>query len=342
MREPTRTGVRARLPPVPVEFVTGEMRLLNLGGPVKRKLVLALAVAAFIGVACSNSSSSSTPPAGGGGGTFATAAECAKSATFLTPGTLTVGTDNPAYPPYFGGGTEKGSEWKFNDPATGKGFESAVTYEVAKRMGFTPDQVHWAFVQFTRAYAPGDKPFDFDVNQISYKPQRATAVDFSDSYYDVTQAIVVVKSTPIAGATSVADLAAYKLAAPLGTTSYDVITNTIKPTTQPGVYQKLSDAVAALNAGQVDGIVVDLPTALYIADPYVQQVKNSIVVGQLANPAGSTPEHFGAVLAKGSSLTPCVNQALAEMKADGTLQAITKTWLSDKTNVGAVPILSGS
>ena len=308
---------------------------------MKRKLVLALAVAAFTGVACSNSSSSSTPPVNGGG-TFATAAECAKSAKFLTPGTLTVGTDNPAYPPYFQGGTESGSEWKFNDPATGKGFESAVAYEIAKRMGFTPDQVKWSFVQFTRSYAPGPKPFDFDVNQISYKPKRAVAVDFSDSYYDVTQAIVVVKGTPIAGATSVADLAAYKLAAPLGTTSYDVITNIIKPTSDPGVYQKLSDAVAALNAGQVDGIVVDLPTAVYIADPYVQQVKNSIVVGQLANPAGSSPEYFGAVFAKGSSLTPCVNQAIAEMKADGTLQAITKTWLSEKTNVGTVPVLSGS
>ncbi len=325
---------------MPVEFVTGVMRVSSVGGPVKRKLVLALTVAAFVGVACSNSSSSSTPPVSGGG-TFATAAECAKSATFLTPGTLTVGTDNPAYPPYFSGGAPKGSEWKINDPATGKGFESAVAYEVAKRLGFTPDQVTWAVVQFTQSYAPGTKPFDFDVNQISYKPKRAIAADFSDGYYDVTQAIVVVKGTPIAGATSVADLAAYKLAAPLGTTSYDVITNIIKPTSAPGVYQKLSDAVAALNAGQVDGIVVDLPTALYIADPYVQQVKNSIVVGQLANPAGSAPEHFGAVLPMGSSLTPCVNQAFAEMKADGTLQAITKTWLSDKTNVGTVPVLSG-
>jgi polar amino acid transport system substrate-binding protein len=309
---------------------------------VKRKFLLSLVVVASVAAACGTSSSTSAAGAGGSSGASATAADCAKNATLLAPGTLTVGTDNPAYPPYFGGGTQKGSEWKINDPATGKGFESAVGYEIASRMGFTPDQVTWAFVPFTKSYAPGDKPFDMDLNQISYKPQRAEAVDFSDSYYDVTQAIVAVKGTPIANATSVADLAAYKLAAPLGTTSYDVITNIIKPTSDPGVYQKLSDAVAALNAGQVDGLVVDLPTALYIADPYVQQVKNSIVVGQLANPAGSAPEYFGAVLPKGSSLTPCVNQALAEMKADGTLQDITKTWLSDKTNVGTVPVFSGS
>lgn len=311
---------------------------------MKRKLVLALVVGVSLAASCAKSSTS-TSAAGGGTGSGAapaTAADCVKNATFLADGTLTVGTDNPAYPPYFGGGTEKGSEWKFNDPATGKGFESAVAYEVATRMGFTPEQVTWAYVPFNRSYAPGAKPFDFDLNQISYKPQRAVAVDFSGSYYDVTQAIVVVKGTPIASATTVADLAGYKLAAPLGTTSYDVITNVIKPTSQPGVYQKLSDAVAAMNAGQADGLVVDLPTALYIADPYVQQVKNSMVVGQLANPAGSTPAYFGAVLPKDSSLTPCVNQALDEMKADGTLQAITKTWLSDKTNVGAVPVLSGS
>jgi polar amino acid transport system substrate-binding protein len=302
-----------------------------------RRFWVGVAVVALVAAACSKkeaSTSAAAPPASGS--TTQTAAECAQNATFVTDGAVTIGTDNPAYPPYFQGGTEKGSEWKINDPNTGKGFESAVGYEIANRLGIS--NVKWVVVPFTKSYAPGTKDFDFDLNQVSYKKSRAQAVDFSTSYYDVNQALVAVKGTPITNATTVADLKPYKLAAPLGTTSYDTITNVIQPDNQPGVYQSLADSVAALNAGQVDGIVVDYPTALYIADPYVQQVKNSVVVGQFANPEGSTPEYFGAVLAKDSSLTPCVDLALAEMKADGTLQAITKKWLSEKTNVGSVPV----
>jgi polar amino acid transport system substrate-binding protein len=305
-----------------------------------RKTLAGLTVLLWIAVACSNSSTTSSPGAGGSASAGQTAQQCAANATYVSNGNLTIGTDNPAYPPYFQGGAPKGSQWKINDPNTGKGFESAVAYEIAKRLGFTTDKVTWVVVPFAQSYAPGTKSFDLDLNQISYKPTRAQSVDFSQSYYDVNQALVAVKDTPITGATTLADLKAYTLAAPLGTTSYDYITNVIQPSSQPGVYQTLKDAVAALNAGQVDGIVVDLPTALYMADPYVQQVKNSVVVGQFPNPAGSTPEYFGAVLPKGSSLTQCVDLALQEMKADGTLQNITKTWLSKKTNVGTVPVFS--
>ena len=305
-----------------------------------RKAIIGLAALALVGVACANSdntaagpSTSSSAPAS----TAMTAAECAQQATLVTPGSLTVGTDNPAYPPYFQGGSPKGSDWKFNDPTNGKGFESAVAYAVAENLGFTPDQVTWTVVPFAQSYAPGPKSFDVDINQISYLPARAQAVDFSDSYYDVNQALVAVKGTPITKATSVAELKGYVLGTQLGTTSYDYIQNVIQPTTQAAVYQKLSDAVAAINAGQIDGLVVDYPTAVYMADPYVQQVKNSVVVGQFPIPVGTTPEHFGMVLPKGSSLTDCVNMALEELKADGTLAAIQKDWLSDKTNVGTVP-----
>jgi polar amino acid transport system substrate-binding protein len=303
-----------------------------------RRFLIVLAVVAMVSAACAKKETPATGAAStsASGSTVQTAADCAQGATFVTDGTVTIGTDNPAYPPYFQGGTQKGSEWKINDPNNGKGFESAVGYEIANRLGIT--NVKWAVVPFTKSYAPGTKDFDLDLNQISYKKSRAQAVDFSDSYYDVNQALVAVKGTPITNATTVQDLKPYKLAAPLGTTSYDTITNVVQPDNQPGVYQSLADSVAALNAGQVDGIVVDYPTALYIADPYVQQVKNSVVVGQFANPAGASPEYFGAVLAKDSSLTPCVDLALAEMKADGTLQAITKKWLSEKTNVGSVPV----
>jgi polar amino acid transport system substrate-binding protein len=300
-----------------------------------RKIALALVAFSLVTTACSKKAAPSAPPTSPSVGT--TAAQCATSATLLTPSTLTVGTSEPAYAPYFQGGTTKGSKWTQNDPNNGKGFESAVAYEVAKRMGFTPAQVKWVPVQFDQSYAPGTKLFDMNIQQVSYKPKRAQAVDFSDSYYDFSQALVAIKGTPITHATTVADLKPYTLAAPLGTTSYDTITQVVVPTKQPGVYTSLSDTVAALNAGQVDGIVVDYPTAVYIADPYVQEVKNSVVVGQFENQPGSAPEHFGITLPKNSSLTPCVNLALAEMKADGTLQAITKEWLADKTNVGKVP-----
>ncbi len=303
-----------------------------------RKLLVGLAVLGLLAVACASENpvlSTGSPSVG------ETAADCAKGVTtYVSPGTLTIGTDNPAYPPYFQGGAAKGSQWKLNDPATGKGFESAVAYAVAGAMGFSPDEVRWAVAPFNQTYAPGTKSWDFAIEQISYSTKRAKAVDFSDSYYDVNQALVGVKGTPIAGATSLADLQAYTLAAPIGTTSYDYIVNVIKPTKEPGAFNSLSDTVAALNAHQVDGIVVDLPTALFIADPFVQEVKNSVVVGQF--PTVGTPEHFGMTFVKGNPLVGCVNQALAELKSQGTIQAITTKWLSEKTNVGVVPVFSTS
>jgi polar amino acid transport system substrate-binding protein len=301
-----------------------------------RKTLMVFAVLASVTVACASDTTTSIPAASGSAAQ--TAEQCAAGATFVTDGTLTVGTDSPAYPPYFQGGTEKGSEWEINDPNTGKGFESAVAYEIANRIGFTPEHVTWVVVPFGQSYAPGPKEFDLDINQISYSAKRAQAVDFSESYYDVNQALVVVKGTPIASATSVADLAQYKLAAPLGTTSADLIESYIGGTA--GTYQTLRDAVAAVNAGQADGVVVDYPTALYMADPYVQQVKNSTVLAQFPNDAVEGGEYFGTVQAKDSSLTPCIDLALQEMKADGTLQSITQEWLSKKTNVGEVPVWS--
>jgi polar amino acid transport system substrate-binding protein len=302
-----------------------------------RKVVLGVALLAVVASGCASKTTSASP---GASTTTSTAADCAAGATFVADGTLTIGTDNPAYPPYFQGGTSNGSDWKINDPNTGKGFESAVAYAIADRMGFSKDQVAWTVVKFAQSYAPGPKSFDFDINQISYSAKRAQAVDFSASYYDVNQALVVVKGTPIASATSVADLQQYTLAAPLGTTSYDLITNYIQPTKDPGVYQTLADSVAALNAGQVDGLVVDYPTALYLADPYVQEVKNSTVLAQFPNDAVEGGEYFGTVQGKDSSLTPCIDLAIQELKADGTLDAITQTWLSKKTNVGEVPVFS--
>jgi polar amino acid transport system substrate-binding protein len=276
----------------------------------------------------------------GGGGTPSAAASCdTANPPVKTAGELTIGTDNPAYPPYFAGGETKANpDWKFNDPYTGKGFEDALAYEIADRMGFSTDQVKWTVAPFGQLFKPGPTNFDFAIEQISYSPKRTEAVDLSDSYYDVTQALVAVKGTPIASATSVADLKPYKLASQIGTTGYDYIVNTIQPDQEAGAYDKLSDAVAAINAGQVDGLVVDYPTALYMADPFVQQVKNSVVVGQFQTTAQG--EYFSIGLEKGSALTDCVNQVIGQLKSDGTLEQLQTTWLTEKTNVGKVPTLT--
>ena len=204
-------------------------------------------------------------------------------------------------------------------------------------MGFTADQVRWMALPYEQSYAPGPKDFDMYLAQVSYKSARAERADFSTSYYDVNQALVAVKGTPITEATTIDELKSYNIAAPLGTTSYDTIVNVIQPDTEPGVFNSLDDTVAALNAGEVDGIIVDYPTAVYLADPFVQEVHDGVAVGQFPAATDGTAEYFGTVQAKGSTLTPCIDQALEEMRTDGTLQDLQNTWLSQKTNVGSVP-----
>ena len=242
---------------------------------------------------------------------------------------LTIGTDNPAFPPWFGGTPHK--PWEVSDPNSGQGYESAVAYAVAKQLGFDKSKVVWKHVPFANSYAPGPKPFDFDINQISFTPARAKVVDFSDSYYDVNQSVVVNKGTPIASVSSVAGLKPYDLGAQLGTTSYGFIKDTIKPTKQPSVFPSNTGAVQALKNKQIDGLVVDLPTAFYVT---AVQVPNSKVLGQFpAEPGG---EHFGMVFEKGNSLRTCVNQALAKLRSNGTLKQLQQKWLAKATGA---PIL---
>jgi polar amino acid transport system substrate-binding protein len=270
----------------------------------------------------------------GGGGDSGTEGEakgtsCTKDdLNLVNAGQFTVGTDNPAYPPWFGG--DEKSPWKVSDPRSGKGFESAVAYAVAKKLGFTKSEVKWIRVQFNTAFAPGAKKFDVDINQISFKPVRAKAVDFSNSYYDVNQAMVVLRGTPIARAEGIDELKPYKLGAQLGTTSYDFIQDRIKPSKQPAVFDTNDAAVQSLKNKQIEGLVVDLPTAFYVT---AAQVENSRILGQFQS---TTKEHFGMVLEKGNSLTQCVNSALAQLKTDGTLQEIQDQWLS---KVAGAPVL---
>jgi polar amino acid transport system substrate-binding protein len=278
----------------------------------------------LLAAACGSSTKKSSP------GTTAAADSCATGQLNLVKsGTLTVGTDNPAYPPWFGG-NEK-APWKISDPRSGEGYESAVAYAVAKQLGFSHAQVAWKYTPFNNSFAPGKKAFDFDINQISFSPQRAKVVNFSDSYYDVNQAVVVNKGTKIASVTSKAGLKPYELGAQLGTTSYQFIKDKIQPSKQPSVFPSNAGAVQALKNKQIDGLVVDLPTAFYVS---AAQVPNSKVLGQFPTQPGG--EHFGMVFQKGNSLVTCVNKALATLRDNGTLQKLQQQWLAKATGA---PIL---
>lgn len=239
-----------------------------------------------------------------------------------TAGKITIGTDNPAYEPWFSD----------NKPANGKGFESAVAYQVAERLGYPAADVVWTNVTFNNAIAPGPKTFDFDVNQFSITPERRRAVDFSSPYYLVRQTVITTKGSKIAGATSIADLKSAKLGAQVGTTSYQAVNEIIQPTAKAQVYNNNDDAKAALENGQVDGIVVDLPTAFYIT---AAELDNGVIVGQL--PQVGVPEQFGLVLDLGSPLTSCVSQAVDQLRQDGTLAVLAKQWLAAP---GGAPELS--
>ena len=279
-------------------------------------LLAAVAVLAALAVGASAAAHPST--------TLLAAANCPT----VKSGQLTIGTDNPAYPPWYAGGT-KSSKWKINDPSTGKGYESAVAYAIASKLGYSKTHVSWTYVPFNRSFAPGSKSFDFDINQISYTPARAKVVDFSKSYYDVNQAIVVNKGTKIASVRNIKGLSSYKLGAQLGTTSYAFIKSRIKPSQQPAVFNSNAAAVIALKNKQIDGLVVDLPTAFYVT---AVQVPNSKILGQFENAgSSSTTDRFGVVLAKGNPLTVCVNKAITSLRANGTLKRLQQLWLAKAT-----------
>jgi polar amino acid transport system substrate-binding protein len=292
---------------------------------------------ALIGAGCSTAGtpSPSAPPSvpsAAPATASPTADACAKAGlTLHTPGKLTIGTDNPAFGPWFGGTPAKGSAWQVSDPASGEGLESAVAYAIADNLGFSKSEVAWVAVPFNNVIQPGPKAFDFDVNQVSFSTERAQAVDLSDGYFGNNQAVVAFKNNAIASATSVADLKAYRLGAQVGTTSYTYITGNIKPTAQPRVYNTNDAAIKGLQAKQIDGIVVDLGTAFYMRDA---QLTDGTIVGSL--PTVGAQEHFSAVLNKGSPLTACVNRAIGDLKTAGTLDALRKQWIESK---GSVPVL---
>ncbi|AIY18515.1 transporter substrate-binding domain-containing protein [Pimelobacter simplex] len=237
----------------------------------------------------------------------------------VTKGVLSVGTDSPAYEPWF----------VDNDPSNGKGYESAVAYAIAEQLGFTEDQVTWVTVPFNNSYKPGPKNFDFDINQISIDPEREKAVDFSNGYYSAAQAVIVLKDSPAAKITDIADLADFKIGAQTGTTSLTAIRDVIKPAKDPLVFQNTNNAKQAMLNGQVDAIIADLPTAFYISSV---EIPDSKLLGQFQFDSG-TPEEFGLLFEQGNELLPCVNGALDALEKDGTLAELQKKWLSDVVSV---------
>jgi polar amino acid transport system substrate-binding protein len=278
---------------------------------VTSRLLTALLIAAALTVVACGDSKDNTNTNQTTAGTPA-APSCQKAELALvTGGQLTIGTDKPAFPPYF----------ENDDPTNGKGFESAVAYAIADQLGFAKNEVKWKVVPFNASFKPGPKDFDFDVNQISINEQRKRAVDFSHPYYTSPQAVIAPKGSAAAGATSLSALADKTIGVQIGTTSLDAVNASIKPSKQPKVFDDSNAVVTALKQGQVDAAVTDLPTAFYIT---AAQVPSAKIVGQFSAPGGDT---WGALLEKDSKLTPCVDKAIDALKSSGELDRITKKWM---------------
>ncbi len=269
-------------------------------------LVTALAACASTSPASSSSSSSSSSSASSG------------STGNVTAGKLTIGTGQPAYFP-----------WVIDDtPQSGKGFESAVAYAVADKLGFAKKDVVWVRSTFDQAIAPGDKDFDFNLQQFSITDERKATVDFSPSYYETTQAVITIKGSKAENAKSISDLRGILIGAQTGTTSFDAIEKQIKPTAGAQAFNSNDDAKLALKSGTIDALVVDLPTAFYLTGAELDGGK---IIGQLPKKSG-TGDQFGLVLAKGSPLTKKVAAAVDALRADGTLDRLATTWLASSAD----------
>ena len=240
----------------------------------------------------------------------------------FSKGKLTVATDNPVYSPWFIN----------NKPSSGKGYESAVVYALAKVMGVASKNVRWVTENFDASYTPGSKSFDFDINEISYSADRAKAVTFSKSYYDVQQSIIALKTNAIVKKHSAADLKNYLYGDQIGTTGLTYINTQIKPTKTPRVYSTLNDAVAALQSGQIDALVIDTPTGEYMASAQIMNSKKKLTATQVGQ-FPSVGEHYGLLFQKGSKLAGCVNAAIDTLRTNGTLSSLAKKWLGLYTSV---------
>ncbi len=251
------------------------------------------------------------------------AAACAAEAGTVNDGVLTIATGEPAFPPYV----------IDDDPTNKQGFEAAVAYAVAGQLGYADDQIEWIRTGFDEVIAPGDKDFDFNLQQYTISADRAEVVDFSEGYYSAAQAILGYDDSAAAGATSIEDLKDLRIGVQAGTTSLTYLEDVIAPNEEPLVYDTNVDAKAALDANQIDAIIADLPTALYIT---AVEIEGTTVFGQIE---GSGTDEFGLLLAKDSPLTECVDLALQAIKESGELDAITEEWMAEYTEA---PVIAAS
>jgi polar amino acid transport system substrate-binding protein len=280
-------------------------------------------------VACSAASPSPSVQESEAAPSEAGTASCAtEDLVVKTPGTFTVGTDNPAFPPYFAEpeGDETLTEpWEFGDPTNGRGFESAMAYALAEQLGFSADQVTWIPVAFNNAIAPGPKEFDVYLAQVSFTEERTEAVDLSEGYFFSNQALVTTADSALAEATTIAEVAGSLLGAAGNTTSLTYVQEKIQPAQEPRIYEDNTGVKTALEAGQIEGAVFDLATAFYIVNV---EMENGVVVGQFSSDPGEK-EHFSFVLDLDSPLTDCVNEAILTMGENGELDTIAAEWLAD-------------
>ena len=277
------------------------------GRLMERIILVGLLCAGLLVAGCGGGSS-----AGGGSSGEGSARSCdVEDPPLYEEGRLTVATDKPAYPPWFKG-----------DPEDYSGYEGDVASEIAKRMDLP---IEWTVEPFNKSYAPGAKDYDFDINQITITPERERAVDFSNGYFDNSQGVLALKDSPVADAGSVADLKDARLGAQVGTTSLDFINETVKPETEPKVYDTTNDVKSALESGQIDAFATDLVTTVYLRD---FEIEGSTVVGQYPR-----NEQFGMLFEEGNPLVGCVNEVLGEMKSDGTLKELQEKHLQQYLDV---------
>ena len=273
-----------------------------------RRLILGTVVLALLFAACAEENGATT----GSGGGSNQPAECdVENPPTLEPGVLTVATDRPAYPPWFEG-----------SPKHYSGFEGELATEIADRMGL---DIKWVVEPFNKSYAPGAKDFDFDINEISITPEREQAVDFSDGYFDNNQGILAPEGSPLTDASSLDDLKQFQFGAQVGTTSLTFINSKIQPDEPAKVYDTTNDAKSALQSGQIDALVTDVVTTVFLRD---FEIKDTVVAGQYP-----TNEQFGMLFEQGNPLRDCINQVLAGIKEDGTLDSLQKEWLKDYLSV---------
>ena len=248
---------------------------------------------------------------------------CADGKT-ITDGVLTIATGNPAYYP-----------WVMDDaPESGQGFEAAVAYAVAEQMGFAADQVVWTRASFDQSIQPGAKNFDFNLQQFSITDEREMVVDFSDPYYSAAMAVLTRQPVIEAGAeATVASLKGLIWGADANTTAVPMLVGLIDPDKDPLLYGDNTDVVEAMKAGQIDAALFDLPTALYLSAVVLD---DGAILGQFPADRSMNPDRFGLLMEEGTALKSCVNEALAALKADGTLAAIEEAWLSETTGVPVI------